>query len=195
MYGLSVRMWEEDGEEEVSLVVGGLPSLGPLLARLLPWLGEAGALGPADRALLAGLVPPRLRSGPPPPPRPWTAARALRRTQEDLRRHRGEPVKEENAADQELNTIPMDLDDIARDFSDDDDEEEEEDGEIFGSDLKEEALRSGRKPRTEFECNVCCDLFPLLKELRGHQERDHAELYCAKCSTASPSLQHVSRRP
>ena len=192
MYGLFMRVWELEGEEEHSLLVPGLASLSPLLLRLLGLVKQEAGLQEQEAQLLVTTIPPALLSGKPPHVLPWSASGTLKKVQENLKQHQGEG--EEVKESEEFLNLEF-IDDFIQpvdvhDKSDDEDEEEDNNN----SDLIAQHIIPTPKVKSEFECIVCGELFPLLKELRVHQESSHEELFCSKCGTASQDLDHVRNR-
>ena len=222
MFGLSVKLWQEGGEEDFCLLLPGLSSVTFLLSALLDAL--AAEIEPTDFALLSSQIPSSLFS----PssnvaPQRWSAAATWNKTQQNLKLHtttktqdlpraesdatKPSPIldiaKEERNASKDdslsAEEVP-DLDFISDLMETDSDtvmnnaEEKDLEEEDWGTDNSNSRLESEtsmRKPRTEFECNVCGTIFPMLKELKTHQEANHKELYCTKCGTASSSLELV----
>ena len=222
MVGLSVKLWQEGGEEDFCLLLPGLSSVTLLLNALLEAL--AVELEPKDFAQLSSQIPSSLLS----PsnlaqPQPWSAAATWNKTQQNLKLHTTTKTKELPHSESET-TKPNHITGIEKEesnLSKDDGlgaeevpdldfisdlmetdspeavlnnaDEEKDLEEEWGTDSSNSRLESesARKPRTEFECNVCGSIFPLLKELRTHQEQNHKELYCSKCGTASSSLELV----
>ena len=222
MVGLSVKLWQEGGEEDFCLLLPGLSSVTLLLNALLEAL--AVELEPKDFAQLSSQIPSSLLS----PsnlaqPQPWSAAATWNKTQQNLKLHTTTKTKDLPHPESET-TKPNHITDIEKEesnLSKDDGlcaeevpdldfisdlmetesseavlnnaDEEKDLEEEWGTDSSNSRLESEttRKPRTEFECNVCGTIFPLLKELRTHQEENHKELYCSKCGTASSSLELV----
>ena len=248
MLGLSVKLWEEDGEEDFCLLLPGLTSVTILLDALLKSL--ANEVAPKDFALLSSQIPSSLLAPSKAVHKSWSSAATWKKTQQNLKEHTKnkqqtgkEPATNQLQTDSEHTTkqeqtedelthktrnannetkIPTtsnwtkegtkltkdaslsveevaDLDFISDLMETDSDtlvntaeeKEVDEEWEIDNSNARLENDLSTRKPRTEFECNVCGDIFPLLKELKTHQEASHKELFCGKCGTASPSLELV----
>ena len=220
MFGLSLKLWQEGGEEDFCLLLPSLSSVTFLLNAMLEAL--AVELEPKDFALLSSQVPSSLLSTSSlAEPKPWSAAATWNKTQQNLKLHttktkdlphaENEATKPNHAKDIEKEERNLSKDDglsaeevpdldFISDLMETDSSEtvlnnaEEKDlEEEWGTDSSNSRLESEttRKPRTEFECNVCATIFPLLKELRTHQEENHKELYCSKCGTASSSLELV----
>ena len=248
MLGLSVKLWEEEGEEDFCLLLPGLTSVTILLDALLKSL--ANEVAPKDFALLSSQIPSSLLAPSKAVHKSWSSAATWKKTQQNLKEHTKnkeqtgkEPAtnqlqtdsehttKQEQTEDElthktrktnnETKTPPTpnwtkegtkltkdaslsveevaDLDFISDLMETDSDtlvdtaeeKEVDEEWEIDNSIARLENDLSTRKPRTEFECNVCGNIFHLLKELKTHQEASHKELFCGKCGTASPSLELV----
>ena len=259
MLGLSVKLWEEEGEEDFCLLLPGLTSVTILLDALLKSL--ANEVAPKDFALLSSHIPSSLLAPSKAVHKSWSSAATWKKTQQNLKEHtknkqqtdkelvqkkqqaNKEPAtnqqqtdsehttKQEQTEDElthktrktnnETKTPPTpnwtkegtkltkdaslsveevaDLDFISDLMETDSDtlvdtaeeKEVDEEWEIDNSIARLENDLSTKKPRTEFECNVCGDIFPLLKELKTHQEASHKELFCGKCGTASASLELV----
>ena len=254
MLGLSVKLWEEDGEEDFCLLLPGLTSVTILLDALLKSL--ANEVAPKDFALLSSHIPSSLLAPSKAVHKSWSSAATWKKTQQNLKEHNKnkeqiknkqqvnkEPATNQQQTDIEHTTkqeqtedelthktrntndetkIPptsnrtkegtkltkdasLSVEEVADlDFISDlmetgsdtlvntaEEKEVDEEWEIDNSNARLENDLSTRKPRTEFECNVCGDIFPLLKELKTHQEASHKELFCGKCGTASPSLELV----
>ena len=216
MLGLSVKLWQEGGDEDFSLLLPGLSSVTFLLNALLEAL--AVELEPKDFALLSSQIPSFLIS----PsnlaePQPWSAAATWKKTQQNLKLHKnttkakdlshsdsdatkdGKDIENKERKDDGISAEDVpDLDFISDLMETDSSEtvlnnaEDKDLEEDWGTDSSNSRLESEmRKPRTEFECNVCGTIFPMLKELRTHQEVNHKELYCSKCGTASSSAELV----
>ena len=223
MFGLSVKLWQEGGEEDFCLL---LPGLSSSVTFVLNALLEALAveLEPKDFALLSSQIPSDLLSPSNlPAPQPWSAEATWNKTQQNLKLHSTTKAKDLPLSESEA-TKPNHIKDIEKeernltkddglsveevpdlDFISDlmetdsdtvmnnaeEKDLEEEDWGTDNSNSRLESETSLRKPRTEFECNVCGTIFPMLKELKTHQEANHKELYCTKCGTASSSLELV----
>lgn len=199
MFGVSLRMWEEEGEEELCLVLAGLPGLGPLLLLLE-------ALGPeVGHPHLSSLVPPALLATSLKTRSTWSAANTLRKTQQSLRERRRKEVdfvtglvkevEEEKAnvmggmeGKEESEEEVADLDFVTDLMQTKSENVGGNDWVDAGYDAKEAAAR---RPRCEFECNVCDEVFFVLKDLKHHQSKAHEELFCSKCGIASPTLELV----
>ena len=248
MLGLSVKLWEEDGEEDFCLLLPGLTSVTILLDALLKSL--ANEVAPKDFALLSSHIPSSLLAPSKAVHKSWSSAATWKKTQQNLKEHTKnkqqtgkEPATNQQQTDSEHTTkqeqtedelthktrntnnetktpttsnwtkegtkltkdASLSVEEVADlDFISDlmetdsetlvntaEEKEVDEEWEIDNSNARLENDLSTRKPRTEFECNVCGDIFPLLKELKTHQEASHKELFCGKCGTASPSLELV----
>ena len=247
MLGLSVKLWEEDGEEDFCLLLPGLTSVTILLDALLKSL--ANEVAPKDFALLSSHIPSSLLAPSKTVHKSWSSAATWKKTQQNLKEHtknkeqRGKEPATNGQTDSEHTTkqeqtedelthktrntnnetktpttsnwtkegtkltkdASLSVEEVADlDFISDlmetgsetlvntaEEKEVDEEWEIDNSNVRLENDLSTRKPRTEFECNVCGDIFPLLKELKTHQEASHKELFCGKCGTASPSLELV----
>ena len=248
MLGLSVKLWEEDGEEDFCLLLPGLTSVTILLDALLKSL--ANEVAPKDFALLSSHIPSSLLAPSKAVHKSWSSAATWKKTQQNLKEHSKnkqqtdkEPATNQQQTDSEHTTkqeqtedelthktrntnnetktpttsnwtkegtkltkdASLSVEEVADlDFISDlmetdsdtlvntaEEKEVDEEWEIDNSNVRLENDLSTRKPRTEFECNVCGDIFPLLKELKTHQEASHKELFCGKCGTASPSLELV----
>ena len=218
MLGLSVKLWQEGGEEDFCLLLPGLSSVSFLMEALLKMLAEE--LAPKDFAFLSSQIPSSLLTPSNVVPQPWSAAATWKKTQENLKQHTTQ-IKDWSHVESDAKELThiftkeerktakddagLSVEDVPNlDFISDlmetdsgtvvdnaEEKEAEEDWKIDNSNARMESDLSTRKARTEFECNVCGDLFPLLKELKTHQEANHKELYCTKCGTASPSLELV----
>ena len=87
MFGLSVKLWQEGGEEDFCLILPSLSSVTFLLNALLEAL--AVELEPKDFALLSSQIPSSLvsPSSPVAPPQAWSAAATWKKTQQNLKLH------------------------------------------------------------------------------------------------------------
>ena len=195
MVGVSLKMWEEEGEEEFCLVLAGLPTLGPLLLLLDTMGSEVG------HPHLSSLVPPALLATSPNTKSTWSAANTLRKTQQSLRERRREEVDFVTGLVKE---VEEEVDNVVGCVEEKEEVEEEVADLDFVTDLmqakseKDWGDRSydakeavARRPKCEFECNVCDEVFYVLKDLKHHQSKDHEDLFCSKCGIASPTLELV----
>ena len=212
MFGLSLRLWQEGGgEEEFTMLLPGLCFFPSFLDTMLALLEKEAILTPKEVALLVSLAPPDLLKPTSTKPSSWSAAKTLRKTRENLQRvqregeskkqgsSKGESETEEPETDVQFNDDLMETQESGNNLYSRSDEEEDGDENVNNDIDPEVAARPPRKVKSEFECVVCGEVFPLLKELRAHQELSHKELYCPKCGTASPTpelvLEHNCSKP
>ena len=111
---------------------------------------------------------------------------------EEIKLSKDDGLSAEEVPDLDFISDLMETDsDTAMNNAEEEKDVEEEEWVTDNSNSRLESETSMRKTRTEFECNVCGTIFPMLKELKTHQEANHKELYCTKCGTASSSLELV----
>ena len=85
MLGLSVKLWQDGGEEDFCLLLPGLSSVSFLMEALLKMLAEE--LAPKDFAFLSSQIPSSLLTPSNVVPQPWSAAATWKKTQENLKQH------------------------------------------------------------------------------------------------------------